>query len=150
MLDRKAVLDAYRAKTALPEQRQFRRELNVRQPKYAQELSLSGVKHLQIHHLLTSNVIDNFEASSKPSHHTLLKNDLSDTNIRLSQPQSFTHCYRGKVNNKARNVSGDYIQEPIKATKLLRGSAYSQLNLLQRSPDFNANVKWRMLLRPEE
>jgi hypothetical protein len=44
-------------------------------------------------------------------------------------------------------VSGDYIEDPLKAIRLLKSTSAAQLTIPRRAQDFGAEVTWRLSLR---
>lgn len=68
---------------------------------------------------------------------------------KLSNNRYFTHSYRIKHNsgNAAEDYQGDYLPNPLKATKLLQSTSYNALTIPGRAADFKSEVTFRMSLR---
>lgn len=66
---------------------------------------------------------------------------------RLSDAKNFTHNYNIKRDPNHGNAAGDYLDQPLKATKLLQSTAYNQLTIPGRAADFKSEVTFRMSLR---
>lgn len=75
----------------------------------------------------------------------------SPTQARLCNPTTFTGMYKRRFEGRHSFtcVSGDYIDEPREAMRMLQGTTYHDLTIPKRAADFKTEVQWRMILRNE-
>lgn len=79
------------------------------------------------------------------------KRDMKGLNMknqfeRLHNEDSHTASHRLKFTGET--ISGDYIQEPIRAIRLIHSTPLSELNSSGKTQDFASHVHFRMQLRP--
>lgn len=83
---------------------------------------------------------------SCPSVHSPTKLSENSVYAKLNKAENFPVAYKKKYEGHS-PVSGDFLDHPVKAINLLRGTSSSNLNISGRSADFKSEVQWRMQLR---
>ncbi len=83
---------------------------------------------------------------SSPSVHSPTKLSEDSVYAKLNKAENFPVAYKKKYEGHI-PVSGDFLDQPVKAINLLRGTSSSNLNISGRSADFKSEVQWRMQLR---
>ena len=66
---------------------------------------------------------------------------------KLSSQDKYTDVFKKHIDGSSADVAGDYVDNPLKAVKLLQGTGYSGLNIPLRAADFKSEVTWRLQLR---
>lgn len=145
-----ALLAAYKFKNDNKEPLPIEEKLNplLASPKAQSFLRVSGCKEVQL-----------FQKSISPSklrqhisvgaheHHNHHNHPAAYE--RLSSEEAFTTNYSNKIHHTHMkdSHSGDYLEDPRAAAKLLMNSSYSDLTIPGRAADFSSTVEWRMQLR---
>lgn len=77
--------------------------------------------------------------------------DSAEVHKRLSDVSSYTGLYRHRFTSKdgPLAITGDYLDQPLKAIRLLKNTSSSMLTIPGRAADFCTEVNWRMSLRPQ-
>ena len=145
-----ALLAAYKFKTENKEPSPTEEKLNplLASPKAKSFLRVSGCKEVQLFQKSISpgKLRQQINAGSHDHHHN---HNNSAAYERLSSEEAFTTNYSNKIHQTHRidSHSGDYLEDPRAAAKLLMNSSYSDLTIPGRAADFSSSVEWRMQLR---
>lgn len=83
---------------------------------------------------------------SSPSVHPTAKLNDDSVYSKLNKAENFPLAYKKKYEGTS-SISGDFLDDPVKAINLLKGTSSSNLNISGRSADFKSEVQWRMQLR---
>ena len=95
-------------------------------------------------------VKDHWAKQSPPKRDAMMYNGLKimEPGCRLSQQEAFTSNYMNRIKNTHQaGHSGDYVDDPINATRMLKSLACRELTIPGRAQDFSSTVEWRLQLR---
>jgi hypothetical protein len=105
--------------------------------------SIIGIQQVQLmKHTASPVKLDHRQRANMKNKHT---HDVYD---RLSSEETFTANYANRMHGTHINGhSGDYFDNPLKVSKMLMNSSYSDLTIPTRAQDFSSSVEWRTQLR---
>lgn len=78
-----------------------------------------------------------------------VRSGISAIHNKLSSEENYPSTYKRKYDESNHPISGDYIDDPRKATRLLQSTSSSKLTIPGRAADFKSEVQWRLLLRSD-
>jgi hypothetical protein len=140
-----ALLGAYKLKVEMAKnaERTVVVDPRLQSPQKKYVTSVSGVQQVELMKKTHSPIRLHNRQQNHPhkKHHPNLYD-------RLSSEEAFTINYANRVHGTHLDGhSGDYFDNPLKVSKMLMNSSYSDLTIPGRAQDFSSSVEWRTQLR---